>query len=203
MATTPNYNWDLPDVGSDQDQWGNILNNAIGVGGGVDTIDTDLKTVDDAAFAAQGDASQALTDAAAALAAAEAAQTTADDALPKAGGVLTGRVDGHTGTVKFVSLGTVSGAINMDVSQANYQEMSLDGAATLDFTGVGVAPAGQAIIVVVDLKSNTFAVTWAMTVIWSGGVEPTLSATGKDVFSFISLDNGASWQAAFLQKDVR
>jgi hypothetical protein len=73
MATdTTNYLLKKPTVGGDDDLWGGYIND------NMDTIDTQMKSNDDAAAAAQSTA--------------DTANTTANAALPKAGGTMTGDI---------------------------------------------------------------------------------------------------------------
>lgn len=66
MANTSNYNWQKPDVGGSSGTWGTTLNTDL------DSIDSQVKTVSDAAAAAQTDADAAQTDATSALSALKA-----------------------------------------------------------------------------------------------------------------------------------
>lgn len=80
MATdTTNYLLKKPTVGGDDDLWGGYIND------NMDTIDTQMKSNDDAAAAAQSTA--------------DTANTTANAALPKAGGTMTGDI-AHGDNVK-------------------------------------------------------------------------------------------------------
>ncbi|HEX5211631.1 MAG TPA: hypothetical protein VFW22_07850 [Pseudolabrys sp.] len=92
-SNTTNYGWVKPDVGASDDTWGNKLNTNF------DGVDGVVKSVSDAAAAAQTTATGAQTTATGATAAAAAAQTTANGAqttasaaLPLSGGTMTGAI---------------------------------------------------------------------------------------------------------------
>lgn len=185
---TINYGWTKPEVGGSVDTWGDKLNTDL------DGIDTQVKSNDDAAAAAQTDATQALADAA-------AAQATADAALPKAGGVMTGRVDAHTGTLKFSALGSISGAQNLDMSGHQVFSMTLTGATTLTPTNVPNV-SGNLVILIVDITSNGNTVTWWSGIKWSRATAPTLSSSGRDIVTFISYDGGTNWSGVVSMRGV-
>lgn len=219
---TPNYAWPVPTVGSDQDTWGGILNSTIGESGGANTIDTDVKAVEDKADAAQATADGAVTDAAAAQTDADAAQgtadgavtdaaaaqATADAALPKAGGDMTGRLNSHTSSVKATEQLTVSGAVAVDVSAGDYHVLDLSGNITaLTFSNVPTI-SGQFLAIILEIKSNDKTIAWPSGIKWVGGAAPTLSASpGIDLIALTkNVDGGASdtdWRAGVVMEDVR
>jgi hypothetical protein len=63
-------------------------------------------------------------------------------------------------------------------------------ASTFTFTG---ATSGRVASMVLELAEAGFVVTWPGSVIWPGGVAPTLSATGTDILMFFSRDGGSNW----------
>lgn len=186
MATTPtaNYNFGKPTVGGSVDAWGTELNTAL------DDIDTAIKTYgQDAAAAAAADAA--------------AAQATADAALPKAGGVMTGRTDEHSGTVVFEDHVGVVGAETLDMANANYHRVALTGNPTFTFDNVpGVS--GSIDVLIVDITGGSGkTITWPASVTewYDGGAQPTPNS--HDVYVFISIDGGTNWQGAIMMEDLQ
>jgi len=43
---------------------------------------------------------------------------------------------------------------------------------------------------------------WA-NVRWAGGTAPALTASGRDVLGFFTVDNGANWNGIMLAKDIK
>jgi hypothetical protein len=134
----------------------------------------------------------------------KATDTTAQAALPKAGGLMTGRLDAKTTTVTTVSLGNVSGnPVNLDNAVAEYFIATLNGAATFAFTNVP-NPANSAHGLLLELTNgSSAAVTWPASVKWPSGAAPALSAAGVDLIAFITRDGGTTWRAFVLAKDLR
>jgi hypothetical protein len=180
MADTTNYTWTKPDVGGDADAWGTVLNTAL------DDIDTDLDAAETTAAAASA-----------------AAQSTADDALPKAGGVMTGQLDTKTGTVAYASQGTASGAVTVDMDTANVHKLTLSGDVTNVTPSNVPGESGFMDILILDIVSGAYDVTgWAGmgTIEWVGGSAPALNS--HDVLLFISYDGGTNWQGSVIQADL-
>jgi hypothetical protein len=182
MADTANFGWTKPTVGGSQDAWGTILNTAL------DDIDTDLQTVDNLADTGISDAA--------------AAQATADAALPKAGGIMTGRQESLTGSAKFVENLTATGAVALDVALANVFKLNLTGNITaLTFSNVPTITGDYMQVILIDIDDNGFTISWPASVTeWAGGSAPTLN--GRDVVMLISFDDGTSWQGSVVQKNL-
>jgi hypothetical protein len=169
-TTTTNYSFVKPEVGASAGTWGTKLNNDL------DSIDTEIKTVETAAAAAQADATAA---------------------LPKAGGVMTGEVDILTQRAKEVALGSISGAQALDLDLAMAFSMTITGATTLSFSNV---PSGGSFVigVILQITNGGSDITWPGTVEWAGGTAPTLTAAGTDIVTLVSFDDGTTWQGATL-----
>jgi hypothetical protein len=61
---------------------------------------------------------------------------------------------------------------------------------TFTFTG---ATSGLVAAMVLELAEAGHVVTWPGSVVWPGGVAPTLSASGTDILTFFSRDGGTTW----------
>jgi hypothetical protein len=161
---TTNYNLTKPEVGASTGTWGTKLN------ADLDSIDTQMKTNE--------------TDAA-------AAQATADAALPKAGGVMTGRVDAKTAAYALSALGNVSGVTSLNLGNFQMFTATVVGATTFTFDSPppGTFVSGFFLL----LEDGGANVTWPVNVDWEAGVEPTLTDPGFDLFAFVTFDNGTTW----------
>ena len=177
MATTPTTNYSIgkPTVGGSVDAWGTELNTAL------DLVDTEIKNREDEATAAQA---------------------TADAALPKAGGVMTGRTDEHSATLVFNNLTGVTGAQDLDMDLGNYHRVALTGDPTFTFTNIpGVS--GSVDVLIVDLTNAAGrTITWPASVTeWAEGAQP-VSSNAHDVYTFISVDGGTNWQGARIMRNL-
>lgn len=66
----------------------------------------------------------------------------------------------------------------------------------VDFALVNVPEAGTVVQFILDITNGGSAdVLWWGNVTWTGGVEPALQVSGRDVLSFYSYDGGANWLA--------
>lgn len=95
---------------------------------------------------------------------------------------------------KLTALGSVSGAVNIDLSLGNYFTMALTGATTLAFTNVPAARSGSRIIPVTlrIYMDSVQTVTWPSGTAWGAAGEPTFVA-GNNIFA-LWLD-GTTWFA--------
>jgi hypothetical protein len=71
-----------------------------------------------------------------------------------------------------------------------WHSATVDMASTFTFSG---ATSGIVASMILELAEGGFAVTWPGSVVWPGGVAPTLSASGTDLLTFFSRDGGTTW----------
>lgn len=164
---TPNYDWETPEVGGDQDQWGDELNDLF------DTIDEQVFAVEEVA----------------------------DAALPKAGGTMEGTLKLKTAAAAHVSLGSVSGATDLDLTDAQSFAATIAGATTFTFTGAVAGDFSSGFVLKLT-NPGAFAITWPVNVKWPGGSPPDFTAAGVDVLVFLTFDNGTTWLAFVSGQDI-
>lgn len=159
MPTT-NYEWETPEVGGDQDQWGDELNDLF------EEIDAQVFAVEEVA----------------------------DAALPKAGGTMTGALKLKTAAAAHLSLGSVSGATELDLTDAQSFSATITGATTFSFTGAIAGDYSSGFVLKLT-NAGAFTVTLPVNVKWPGGSAPDFTAAGVDVLVFLTFDNGTTWLA--------
>jgi len=121
-------------------------------------------------------------------------QTTANAALPKAGGTMTGEIVTLTQVWTHSSAGNISAAHAFDLDIANSFSASVTGNVTLSFSNV---PTGACFVTVALTNGGgVYTVTWPGAVLWAGGTEPSLAASGTDILTFYTYDSGTTWYGA-------
>lgn len=168
MATndpTTNYEFELPDVGSDAGSWGTMLNTIFGAEAG------------DAGIGALGGLDAII----------KGVSDVADSALPLDGGTMTGDV--HFGSTARLTENenTMSSGTEIDWANGNFFTKNL-GAGNTTITFANLPSDGTVQFITVDFRQpigGNGTVTWP-TVIWQDDVAPTLSteAYHHDIFTF-------------------
>ena len=109
--------------------------------------------------------------------------------------------------------GTMTGAItalretkvamdanDINLATGNVFTKTISGNTTL--TVSNVLASGNANSFILELTNGgAYAITWFSGTKWSGGVAPTLTASGVDVLGFYSHDGGTTWRGMVLAKD--
>lgn len=102
---------------------------------------------------------------------------------------------------KFQSLGSISGARTIDLTDGNVVIATIGGATTFSFTGL---VSGMANTVLLKLtNAGSAAITWPAAVKWAGGAAPTLTAVGLDVIALETDDDGATWIGVLSGMDMQ
>jgi hypothetical protein len=126
----------------------------------------------------------------------------ANAALAKAGGVMSGRVDLWTATIKRIDMGSINGAQNIDISLAQYFTITVGGALTPSFTNPPAGTFATAVVLRIT-NAGAFVITWPASVKWAARTVPVLTAAGVDMVMFITDDNGVSYRGIVVAKDIR
>lgn len=91
-----------------------------------------------------------------------------------------------------VDLGNVSGATALNLSTGMYFTLTLTGDVTFSISN----PKSGAFINSFGLSitaGGAHTITWPANIVWQNNEEPTLSASSKDILTFLSDDNGVTW----------
>ena len=103
---------------------------------------------------------------------------------------------GSLSDTSLVTVAATGAAETVDVSVARTYDLTLDAATvTLTLTGADTAEAWFVTLVLRQDGSGGRLVTWPGSVVWPGGVTPTLSIAinAVDVFTLFTLDGGTVW----------
>ena len=107
----------------------------------------------------------------------------------------------------LVARGSVSATTTLDLLDGNFFQARAAGSTTFVFANPpvsAVGTGGAAGGFVLELQNGGAAtVTWPTTVRWPGGTAPTLTASGFDVFVFITDDAGANWRGVQSMRDSK
>lgn len=89
---------------------------------------------------------------------------------------------------------SVSGAVTLDLANANVFDISLAGDVTLTFAGA-TANTACSFSLFVYAGGGASVVTWPTSVRWPNGVKPTLTGTGSaaDLLVFMTYNGGTVW----------
>lgn len=116
--------------------------------------------------------------------------------LPLSGGTMTGAIT----ALKETSVAMP--ANDIDLSLGNLFTKTITGATTLTVSNIPTSgTVGYFILQLTNGGSG--AITWFSGVKWAGGTPPTLTASGKDILSFYTIDEGTTWNIVSIQKDVK
>lgn len=89
------------------------------------------------------------------------------------------------------ALGSISGAVTVDLSLGNSVSATIAAATTLTFTGAASGACRTVLLTLTNGGSAT--VTWPSTIKWPGDTAPTLTESGVDLVILATSDGGATW----------
>lgn len=90
----------------------------------------------------------------------------------------------------------------VDLSTGNYFTKTISGNTTLTVSNTPAS--GTSVNFILDLTNGGSAtITWWSGMKWVAAVQPTLTASGRDVLGFFTHDGGTTWTGLLLGRDVR
>lgn len=90
----------------------------------------------------------------------------------------------------------------INVGLANHFTKTITANAQLSVTNVPSAPRVATFIMHVR-NGGAFTTQWWPNINWAEGLAPTLSAAGRDVIGFSTLDGGLNWDGYLIGKDMK
>lgn len=101
-----------------------------------------------------------------------------------------------------VALGSVSSTATFNLALGNVYTATLG--ANTTFSVSNVPASGSTISFILDITNGgAFTITWWTNMKWVAGTAPTLTASGRDMLSFITHDGGTTWTGLVLGKDIK
>ncbi|TXG76442.1 hypothetical protein E6P97_03440, partial [Patescibacteria group bacterium] len=90
----------------------------------------------------------------------------------------------------------------IDLDKAAWCTKTISGATTFSVARTGAQADASSFIL--DLENGgSAAITWWSGIKWAGGTAPTLTAAGRDVLGFFTIDGGFTWTGLVLGKDIK
>ena len=86
--------------------------------------------------------------------------------------------------------GSLTGAIELDLADGEYQYGTVTGATTLTFTGWPAS--GKVGAMTLEITNAGTSITWPAAMDWVGGNEPSFTAAGVDIIELLTRDNGTT-----------
>ena len=90
------------------------------------------------------------------------------------------------------ALGTISAATTIDCTDGAVVTATLGAALTFTFAASASATTCRVLTLILT-NGGAYTITWPSVIKWAAGTAPTLTASGKDILHFITVDNGATW----------
>jgi hypothetical protein len=116
------------------------------------------------------------------------------NSLLKTGGTMTGAITALRETR------VAMGANDINLAQGNVFTKTISGATTLTVSNWLPSPVANSFILELT-NAGSAAITWFGGVKWTGGIAPTLTASGVDILGFYSHDGGTTVRGVVLAKD--
>ena len=93
------------------------------------------------------------------------------------------------------ALGTLNVNTSIDCANGNIATATLGADLTLSFTASASTSVCRVLTLILT-NGGAHTLTWGSTIKWGGGVIPSLTASGVDVLTFMTVDNGTTWYGA-------
>jgi hypothetical protein len=97
------------------------------------------------------------------------------------------------------ALGNVTGATTINLQSGGVVTATATGASTWTITNPGASGKASTFVLILA-NGGAFTQTWPSGTKWPGGAAPTLSSSGTDILTFLTVNGGANWYATLAQK---
>ncbi len=97
---------------------------------------------------------------------------------------------------RFSSPTISAGTLTLNLVNGNVFDVALNAnITTLTITNPPATNNAGSFVIIFTADGTPRTITWGGSIVWAGGTAPTLTSTNgkKDVFGFISLNNGTNW----------
>lgn len=91
----------------------------------------------------------------------------------------------------FQALGNKTGALAINAVSGNIVTFTATGALTITLNAGSAGYCRVLTLIITD--GGNYIITWPTSVKWPGGTAPTLTSTGTDIITLITVDNGSTW----------
>lgn len=127
--------------------------------------------------------------------------------LDLSGGTMTGELKVLTEVYTLQDEGTaLTGTVELDCRLANFFALSTSGGGsiTIEMLDAGLPSSGDVFFATIEITAAAgHTVTWPAEVEWPGGLAPTQTAPGTDVYVMYTRDGGTTWKANRVLEDVQ
>ena len=96
---------------------------------------------------------------------------------------------------RFTSPTIATGVLTLNLANGNVFDVALNANTTLTISSPPAANNAGSFVLIFTADGNPRVVSWGASILWPGGIAPTLTSTNgkKDVFGFVSLNSGTNW----------
>lgn len=98
-------------------------------------------------------------------------------------------------TEKLQTLGTLSANTTINCANGNIATATLGAAITIGITA-NASTSTCRVCTLILTNGGAYTITWNSAIKWAGGTAPTLTASGVDVLTFMTVNNGTTWYGA-------
>lgn len=93
---------------------------------------------------------------------------------------------------KVQTLGNCSGSITISAANGNIVTLTVKGTLSINLNANTSGSYGR-VLTLIMTNGGSYTITWPSSVRWARSMAPLLTATGTDIITFITTDNGAKW----------
>lgn len=97
---------------------------------------------------------------------------------------------------KFTTVSILTNALDINLDNGNVFDVTINsGINTFTISNPPFGGNAGSFVLITTGNGTTYPITWPASVSWPGGTPPTVTSTNgkKDVYGFISLDQGTNW----------